>query len=167
MSAIRLYELADALERLTEQLIDNGGELTPEIAAELEALEGTFDDRIERLLLHARNLQAVADAAAQEAGRLTALAGTRARAAERLKTYVLESMERAGRPKVETPLVKARIQANSRPSIQWFGPVDAIPEEFRRVTVSIDAQKAYETWKATGQLPDGFIVERGRHLRVQ
>jgi len=168
MSAtLKLWELGGQLEAIADALIENGGELTAELVDQLATLGGAFEWKTERILLYARNLQAQADVAKQEAARLATLAGGRERAAERLKVYVLESMERAGLTKIETALVKARIQDNSRPTIQWFGPADAIPEPFKRVTVGLDGEKAYEIWKATRELPVGFLVERGRHLRVQ
>jgi hypothetical protein len=75
-------------------------------------------------------------------------------------------MQRTGETKIETDLVRLRIQQNSRPSIQFFGPADLIPEPFKRVTVLLDSEKAYTEWKATGKLPDGFVVDRGVHLRI-
>lgn len=164
-AALQLHAVVPALLAIEDALIENGGELTPEILAQLESLEGAFDQKIESLLLRALQLQFEGGVAKLEAVRLAELAGVRERVAERIKTYVLECMEAAGRHKVETSRLRARIQQNSRPTIQWPGPIDVLPEAFKRTTVMLDGTKSYEAWKA-GELPEGFVVDRGRHLRI-
>ena len=163
-ATLKLYELADAYERIAEALTENGGELTPDLAADLDAIEGAFEAKVERVALYVRNLLATAEAADAEAARLAALARTRRQGAEGLKGYLMAQLDRVEKPKVETPLIVVRIQRNSRPSIQWPETLP-IPETYQRVTVSLDGQKAFTDWKA-GALPSGFVVEQGRHLRI-
>jgi hypothetical protein len=44
--------------------------------------------------------------------------------------------------------------------------MDALPERFKRVSVTLDGNAAYAAWKA-GELPrSGFRVERSRGVRV-
>ena len=161
---LKLYELADAYERIAEALTENGGELTPELATDLDAIEGAFEGKVERVALYVRNLLATADAADAEAARLAALARTRRQGAEGLKGYLMAQLDRVEKLKVETPLVVVRIQKNSRPAIQWPDTLP-IPEAYQRVTVSLDGQKVFTDWTA-GALPNGFVVEQGRHLRI-
>lgn len=163
-ATLKLYELVNAYEQIADVLIENGGELSPDLSAQLDAIEGAFEAKVERVALYVRNLLATASAADGEAERLAALARSRRRAAEGLKGYLMAQLDRVEKPKVETPLVVVRIQKNSRPSIQWPA-TDPIPETYQRVTVSLDGQKAYTDWKA-GTLPEGFVVEQGRHLRI-
>lgn len=165
MTTIPLYQLGDALERIAETLIENGGELTPELEAELAKLEGAFDEKVERIALYVQNLSAMAHAANAEITRLTGLAVTRIKAADAMKRALRNEMERTGRTKIETARVKAWIQRNSRPSISWPDG-RAIPPEYERVTVSLDGQRAYDDWKR-GVLPEGFAVEHGSHLRIK
>ena len=163
-STLRLYELADAYEQIAETLIENGGELTPELAAALDAIEGAFEAKVERVALYVRNLLVTADAADAEAARLAALVHSRRQGAEGLKGYLMVQLDRVQKPKVETPLVVVRIQKNSHPAIRWPEALP-IPENYQRVMVGLDGQKAYTDWKA-GALPEGFIIEQGRHLRI-
>lgn len=167
-ATLSLYQLGDQLQAVADGLIENGGELTPDMAAQLAALEGAFDQKVERVLLYARNLDGTADAAKQEAERLAALAASRANAASRLREYVKQEMERAARPKVETPLIVARVTQNSRPAIKWTLPIEELDRRFVRITLAVDGTKAYEAWQADpASLPEGFVVERGTHLRVR
>lgn len=165
-TVLNLYQVAAALAELGEQLVDNGGELTPEIEAQLGKLEGAWEDKVERILLYAQNVRASGTAAAAEAERLNHLAKARANAAQRLRDYVKQLMEIAGRPKVETDRIVARIQKNSRPSITCAIPVDELPPDLVRTTKSFNADAAYERHKAGGELPMGIDVVQGSHLRV-
>lgn len=167
-ATLTLYELGDQLQTVADTLVENGGELTPELAEQLAALEGAFEAKVERVLLYAKNLEGTAAAAKLEAARLSDLASGRANAADRLREYVKGEMERAKIDKVETLLIVARIQQNGRPSIRWTLPPDTLPVEFKKTTVTLDGDAAYKAWKADpAVLPEGFAVERGTHLRVR
>ena len=160
-----LYEIVDQYQAVMQAIEDAEGELTPELSAQLDAIPDAFKAKAERVGLYIRNLQSLAQAAELEAVRLKALAASRENAATRLKAYLLQNMQRMELKDVVTPLIKLRIQVNSRPSIHWPEGQE-IPEAYRRVTVSLDGQAAYEAWKANGTLPEGFVVERGSHLRL-
>lgn len=167
-ATLTLHAIGDELQAIAEALVENGGDLTPELAAQLAAIEGAFTSKVERVLLYARNLEATAEAAKQEAVRITALSTSREKAAARLREYVKTEMERADVAKVETPLIVARIQQNSRPSISWTLPIEELDKRFVKITYALDGTKAYEAWKANSTaLPEGFVVERGTHLRVR
>lgn len=165
-AALKLYEVADALVLIGEQLEENGGELTPEIEEQLAVLDGAFEQKVERILLYAQNYRAAADAAVKEAERLASLGRSRTAIADRLRGYVKAQMDIAGRTKIETDRIVARIQKNGRPSIHCLVPIDTLPEGFVRVRREFNAEVAYELWKAKAPLPDGITVEHGSHLRV-
>jgi hypothetical protein len=164
---MKLYELTAELEAVIDALIENGGELTPELEAELDALEGALAVKVERCALAIRQLEAQAESARVESRRLAELAGMRARASDRLKAYTQEHMERADVRKVEGALATVWVQKNGRPSIRWTRPEDDLPEAFRRVRIEPDTQAAYDEWRVGAELPEGFEVEHGSHLRIR
>lgn len=166
-AVLHLYEVVEQLVRIGDTLAENGGEITPEIEAQLRDLEGTFEEKVERILLYAQNLKASAEAATKEADRLAVLARGRASIADRLRQYVKAQMEALNRPKIETARIVARIQKNSRPSVSFVGELAELPSEFIRTVVAFNAEAAYEVFKAGGPLPAGVSVVQGTHLRVQ
>ena len=166
MTTVPLYALGDELEEIVDAIVELEGELTPELAERLEDIGGAFDEKVERCALFIQNLTAMAKVAESEAKRLRELAEVRTKTAARLKAYVKEQMQRTDRTKIETGRVKAWIQRNGRPSINWPGPDDTIPKGFERVMVMLDGTKAYEAHKA-GTLPEGFEVDHGSHLRIK
>lgn len=167
-ATLTLHQIGDSLAQIAETLVENGGELTPELEELLAHEVGTFESKVERCLLYVRNLEASAEAAQGEANRLAALATSRGNAAKRLRDYVHDEMVRAKIDKVETGLIVARVTKNSRPSIKWPLPIEALDPRFVRITMALDGTKAYEAWKANStSLPEGFVVEQGTHLRVR
>lgn len=161
---MNLYDLTDEYAQVVDTLTENGGELTPELEAQLDAITGQWKEKVERTGLYIQNLKALAEAAKMESDRLSALCKSRLGAAARLTDYLKRNMEKVGETKVVTPLITARIQKNSRPSIALPEGAE-IPEEYQRVTVALDGQKAYDAHKA-GTLPSMFLVEHGSHLRI-
>jgi hypothetical protein len=163
---LKLYEIADALVLVGETLEENGGELTPELTEALDGLELAWEDKVERCLLYAQNLKALSDAAAQESARLATLAQSRLKAAARFKEYIKAQMESAGRLKVETRYIVARVQKNARPSITYTGALETLPEGYVKIIRAFNNEVAYEAWKAGVPLPAGVDVLHGTHLRV-
>lgn len=155
---MKLYQISDELERLLES-----EELTEADAARLDELGMALEEKAENICrLHA-SYAAEAKAYGDEAVRLSGKALGATKKAEWLKKYLQSCLERIGQKKLKTPLFSLSVCNNSRPSIRVEGE---IPAEFQRVKIEFDSQKAYETWKATGELPAAITVEQGRHLRI-
>lgn len=164
-SRLRLWEITTALDAIGERIAESGGEITPELEAELDAMEGAFDERVERIALFVKECDANAAAAEKEVERLAAIQKAFEKKAEGLKRYLHGSLTRSGRTSVKTPLARVWVQANGRPSIRWTRPGE-FPEGYTKTTTVLDTQRAYEDWKAGSELPDGFAVEQGTHLRI-
>jgi len=163
---MKLYELPAAFEWLAEKLDDLDGELTPDLENELAALEYELAHKVTGICCLVQRFMRQAEAAKAEADRLHALSRVRANAAARLKEYLQLHLESMGLRKYETDLFRVRIRVNSRPTIRWTNDLDALPVAFRRVSVALDGEAAYQAWKETG-LPSGFEVALGSHLRIQ
>lgn len=164
--SMRLWEITDELETVGGLIAENGGELTPEIEARLDALEGAYEAKVERIALAVQQYLANAGAAKVEEERLAAIRRSHERSADGLKRYLLASMRRSGNLKVETPRARVRVQKNGQPSITWTGEPDAIPEHYRRVTVAPDLSRVRDDIKAGLEPPEGFVVDIGYHVRI-
>ena len=164
---LKLYEIIGELQSIEEALIDADGELTPELEAQLNAVEGDFHEKAENIAKFITVLMRRADMVEAEMMRLSALKQSRRNAAAGLKVYLLKWMQAISRPTIETPLFKIWIQKNSRPSIKYDGDVHALPIKLQKVTTTFDSQAAYEMWKAEEVLPAEIQVDRGHHLRIR
>jgi len=164
---MKLYEIVDEIQELGAILAEHDGELTDDLEGRWDKIAGSLDQKVENTALFVRDLEASAEAVKAEEQRLRRRRRTLENKAANLKDYLHHQVARAGVQKIETDRVRVRIQRNSRPSIQWMGEEDAIPEAFRRVKISADTQAAYHEIKSGGELPDGFAVEWGDHLRIE
>lgn len=129
---LKLYELPEQYETLDELLTESGGELTPEIEDLMCALQDNLETKCERLAALIRRATLQADLAKAEADRLTKLAQSRQKKAERWKAYALYCLQEMGRERVETPTFVIRRQNNPAPEIEWLGQPDDIPAVFRK-----------------------------------
>lgn len=48
----------------------------------------------------------------------------------------------------------------------WTRAAEEAPPEYQRISVSVDIAAVKAAYKATGQLPDGFVAERTSSLRI-
>lgn len=166
MMTARLWELSDDLETLAAEIAENGGELTPEIEARLDMLEGAFDEKVERIALLIREKLGLAELAKNEADRITAIRKSHENAADGLKRYLLDQMRRSGHTKVETHRARVRVQKNGQPSIRWTKSLDDLPDAYRRITIAPDISLVRDQLKAGDTPPEGFTVEYGQHVRI-
>lgn len=164
---LRLYEIPDAFEAIETILLENGGDLTPELEAQLDAIEGALEWKAERICRVIRNNDASADAYANEIARLQAHKRTHENTVGRLKDYMESVMVRMDRTSIAAGIFKVALQKNSRPSIRWTGDANDLPERYKRVTIEANNQVAYDDWKADVVLPNGFEVQLGKHVRVR
>lgn len=151
---IRLYELPQEFEALGELLEENGGELTPEIEARLDALRDRFAEKKDSLVALVHRLQRRAEAAAAVKKSLRAEMEYHAErekihtnGVERLKSYLKRTMEELGVARLDEGQFPVRIQANA-PSVRWSGDPDLIPQALRKQLVpELDSVKALALWK--------------------
>jgi uncharacterized protein YktA (UPF0223 family) len=167
MKTVKLWEIGDEMEEIAELIAEAGGEITEEIEARLEAVEGAFDAKVERvaLLIQSRTVQAAA--AKSEEDRLKGIRNHYEQSVLGLKRYLLQQMRRAGVRSVETHRARVRVQKNGQASLTYNGDVDSIPEAFRRVTVVVDKKAALDFHKSGGDLPAEFIVDYNYHVHIQ
>lgn len=161
---MKLHEITN--EILMDALVDANGEISPEAEAQLGALEEDLHAKTEAYCKIIRTFECEACAAQAEVDRLQKLVQVRTNAAKRLKAWLLQNLQRLGLERVETDLFRVRIQQNGRPSINYSGDPEALPPFMRRVKVEVNGDAAYELWKGGQELPPGFQVTRGSHLRI-
>lgn len=169
---MKLYELSGELRLLAELLIENGGELTPSLEDRLAKIEGDFDTKVQNIALLIREHEVDAEGAALEEKRLGGIRKAHERTARSLKDYVQREMLACGRPKIETPVMRVRVQKNSMPSVVWTGKVDDLPDRYKKVEYSVHRSNVLADWAASGDsdekrtTPDGFEITYGFHTRI-
>lgn len=172
---MKLYELANLRDVLDEALAETEGELTPEIEAQMAALDMASDEKIERVALYIREQLSEATAIEDESKRLRQRADAKANAARSLKLYLAREMERLGKEKVNGLLATVAMQ-NNPPAV--VGDVDAAalwksggdfagfvrytPESF-----ALDRKVVLDAYKRGQTIPAGLDVVQTRSLRIR
>lgn len=90
---LTLYEIGAELDALDAALADSGGEWTPEIAAQIDALELLERAKVDRVVQWLRSRDAYAEACKAEEAALAAKRKTAEREAEGFRTYLLIQLE--------------------------------------------------------------------------
>lgn len=165
MPALKLWEIASELDQIEALIHENGGELSPEIEAELDRLEGEFDAKAERVGLYFRELLASADVAKAEKDRLAGIERRFRNSAEGLRHYLHTQMRLLEIREIKTPRVSISVRQNPE-SIHVAGDPSTLPEEFRRVKVEADKAALKAAHKEGRELPAGVTVECGESLRI-
>ena len=165
-ASAKLWELGGELEQILALVADAGGEITPDIEKMLDERQGAFYENAEGVLLYICMERAKEAAAKQEEDRVAAIRRSHGRAADSAARYLQAQMERTGQTRIGTSKVRACVQRNGQPSIRWPGSLESLPEAYRRVTVAPDLARVREDLSAGAEIPDGFVVEYGSHLRI-
>jgi hypothetical protein len=160
-----LYVIAAEKAALADLLVENNGELTPEVEAQLAALDASFRERLAACAHIARNLEAESVKHKAEADRQAVRAATLQRSFETLKAYMKREMTVAGELKVEGI---ARIQSNGGVlPVLFEGDAEKLPEPFRRLRYELDGEAVRKAAAAGETLPDGVRMgERGTQIRI-
>lgn len=169
-----LHELAEYFREINKAIVETGGEVTDENEATIDALieeldraRGDIDDKIDAIRPIIERNRAEAAYYEGEADRYYARSRGFSRAVERLKSWMIRSLDHAGLTRAGR-LIPQQIQANGGlPAVDWELIGEPIPEGFARVvtTVELDKQAVYRFLELGLPLPRGIKVTRGRHIR--
>jgi hypothetical protein len=179
---VTLYDLSQGLagveafiDEHQDEIIAAGGNLdaVPGLLEQLEALEGSFIEKVERVALFIQNRAALATARRAESDRFKRLADADYKVVDSLKTYLCRCQRIAGKPKVETPHVRASVQRNSQQSIERAAAAPALPTLYVQVSEA-DTGDTFEQQIAAGVLqcivaepqPTLYSLNRERILEI-
>jgi chromosome segregation ATPase len=164
---MKLYEIPAALRALEAQIEEAEGVLTPELEAELEAVQGEFERKAEWIAMLIREAKLEAEKWKAEEERVQNRRRALERRAEHLNRYLHMGMTAMDQDKVKGEMLTVSLQRNSQPTIAYEGSPDGLPDVYKRVRVEMDAQALREAYKAGQELPDGVSVHFGTHLRIR
>jgi hypothetical protein len=164
---MRLYEIPEAMRVILAEIEDHGGEITPELEARFDGLNYEFNRKAEYIALLSKEAAALAEGVKIEEERLVALRKRYQNRSDRLKEYLLASMQRAGIEKVDGDLASPAVQRNSVPRVEVTIDPLLLPEPYRRVRVEADSAALRKAADAGEELPDGVTLSYGYHLRIR
>ena len=160
MEGIKLYEISQGMiDTLDIFLESDGNDLDKENYSEIMLfLRDALKNKSSSLLKYIQDLQAKSKIAKEEADRLLKLSRARLNKAERLKSYLVSTLQALEMKKIETDLGSYGLRRSSAVDVYDMA---VLPDEFIRVTEErkADKEKIKEYIKANGELKGARIVD--------
>lgn len=160
MEGMKLYEISQGMiDTLDIFLESDRNDLDKENYSEIMLfLRDELKNKSSSLLKYIQDLQAKSKIAKEESDRLLKLSKARLNKAERLKSYLVSTLQTLEMKKIETDLGSYGLRRSSAVDIYDMA---ALPDEFIRVTEErkADKEKIKEYIKANGELKGARIVD--------
>ena len=164
---MNLYELSMAYEQLDE-LFDSGEIDEQTYIDMLESMEYDLEDKLENVAKIIRNEEAKQQACKAEVDTLRTKQASSKNKVERLKSFAMYAMKKAGYKKVQAGAFTVSYQKNGgkRPLILDVQPED-LPKEFQKIIIDSDNDKIREFLENGGASELFHLAPQGESLRIK
>ena len=109
---VTLYQIEQEYINLAETLIENGGELTPELETQLTITKDQLQNKGVCYGMVIKDIEAENDVIDAEIKRLTELKKSRSKAIDRLKDNLSQAMQLFELEEIKTPLIKINFRSS-------------------------------------------------------
>jgi uncharacterized small protein (DUF1192 family) len=135
---ISIYQIEQSYNQLAEELIENGGELTPELEQSLAITEEQLQNKSVAYSFVIKEMDADIDIIDAEIKRLQAAKKQREKASDYLKERIKHAMDTFQIDEIKTPLVKINFRKSETVEVE---DVNALPYAYKTVKVVETADK--------------------------
>ena len=162
---MNIFNIQSEYQQLVNQLIENGGEITPEIELALQINKDNFHSKSENYGYITKQFDGEMDIIDNEIKRLQQAKKTREKTIERLKDTIELAMLTFDIDKIETPLIKISFRKSESVEVS---DVNELPNEFKviKLTESADKLKIKDALKS-GMLIEGCSIKTNRNLQIK
>lgn len=162
---VTIYQIEQSYNQLAEELLDNGGELTPELSEKLAITEEQLQNKSVAYSFVIKQMDADIDIIDAEIKRLQAAKKQREKASSYLKERIKHAMELFSIEEIKTPLVKINFRKSETVEVE---DVNKLTSAYKTIKVTEQADKAAikAAIKDGISLPGCSIVEH-RNLQIK
>jgi hypothetical protein len=162
---LTIYQIEQSYNQLAEELIDNGGELTPELSEALAITEEQLQNKSVAYSFVIKQIDSEVNIIDAEIKRLQAMKKTRENASERLKANIKHAMELFNIDEIKTPLVKINFSKSEAVEVD---DVNQLPAPYKVVKVTEQADKvAIKSALKDGVDIAGCRIVANRNLQIK
>lgn len=135
---LTIYQIEKNYIQLAEELIDNGGELTPELSEALAITEEQLQNKAVAYSFVIKEMDGEVEIIENEIKRLQAMKKARENASERLKSNIKQAMQLFNIEEIKTPLVKINFRKSESVEVE---NVNSLPMAYKTIKVVETADK--------------------------
>jgi len=162
-----LYDIASDIQEIHNAIIDQDGEVSPELEKSLDRLNLEISNKVHGIGKWLKNLEGNESSIQAEIDRLERRKKSISSLETRLKEYVKLCMVKADKKKLEFPLFTAAIQANP-PSVEITDETK-IPAKYIKIkqVTEIDKKQILYDLKAGEAISGATLSTDKTHLRIR
>jgi CRISPR/Cas system-associated endoribonuclease Cas2 len=136
---MNIFNIQNEYKQLVSELIENGGELTPELELSLQINKDQLQSKSENYAYIIKQIDAECDIIDNEIKRLQQAKKVRENTVERLKSTLTIAMNTFEVTEIKTPLIKINFRKSE--SIVVYD-VNSLPKEYKTIKVTETPDKA-------------------------
>jgi hypothetical protein len=162
---MNIFNIQTEYQLLVNELIENGGEITPEIELALQINKDNFHSKSENFAYVTKQFDAEMDIIDNEIKRLQQAKKSREKTIQRLKDTIELAMLTFDIDKIETPLIKISFRKSESVEVS---DVNELPNEFKtiKLTETADKLKIKDALKS-GMFISGCSIKSNRNLQIK
>jgi hypothetical protein len=162
---MNIFNIQTEYQLLVNELIENGGEITPEIELALQINKDNFHSKSENFAYVTKQFDAEMDIIDNEIKRLQQAKKSREKTIQRLKDTIELAMLTFDVNKIETPLIKISFRNSESVEVT---DVNDLPNEFKtiKLTETADKLKIKDALKS-GMFISGCSIKSNRNLQIK
>jgi len=162
---MNIYQIQHEYLLLVNQIIDNGGEVTPQQELNLQITRDQLQDKGTNYAFVIKKLDAECDIIDAEIKRLSELKKVRQNACERLKANISNAMQIFEVDKIESPLIKLSFRKSQSVNV---ADVNSLPNEYKTIKVTEQADKMkIKQALLNGEKIEGCEIINSQNLQIK
>ena len=162
---MNIYQIQNEYLLLINQIIENGGEVTPQQELNLQITRDQLQDKGTNYAFVIKKLDAECDIIDAEIKRLTELKKVRQNACERLKSNISNAMHTFEVDKIESPLIKLSFRKSQSVNVS---DVNSLPGEYKTIKVTEQADKIkIKQALLNGEVIEGCEIINSQNLQIK
>ena len=162
---MNIYQIQNEYLLLINQIIENGGEVTPQQELNLQITRDQLQDKGTNYAFVIKKLDAECDIIDAEIKRLTELKKVRQNACERLKANISNAMQIFEVDKIESPLIKLSFRKSQSVNVS---DVNSLPNEYKTIKVTEQADKVkIKQALLNGEVIEGCEIVNSQNLQIK
>jgi hypothetical protein len=160
-----IYQIEQNYLQIVNQLIDNEGELSPELETELQITQDQLQNKAVNYCMVIKQIDSDIEQIENEVKRLNQLKKVQQNVIDRLKSALTQAMKIFEVDEIKTPLIKINFRKSESVEVD---DVNALPNDFKtiKVTETADKVKIKEVLKSGGSI-EGCRIITNQNIQIK